>query len=468
MKRGMGTGRVAAARRDARGPGAARAALWLAAALLAAAAGRAGAEGPAPAPPAGAAAETAPAERPAATRPAAGRVAVQIEEPAPGAVLEGQLHQARIAGSASADGAGGDLYDVILVIDVSESTLKASGSDIDRDGVIGLDPANELLPPGSFPPEVASTDPQDTVLHAEVLAARTLLSGLDPRRVRVGLVSFAGEVDPTTGRRKRIDQQDAWLEVPLTHDFGQLQRGLTAVLARGAHGATNFAAALRLAVAELAGVGGGRSEPRPGAKRVVLFLTDGMPTLPIGHGNTSDPGDVEAAVRAADLAHRAGITVNTYALGTLALRYPRAATEIARRTLGTYNPVQRPGDVSAILQGTTFANVEDVVFANLTTGELSTDVRLAPDGNFTGYVPVQEGHNRVRVSALASDGSSGAVEFDLEFRKGGRSDQQKALELERLRAMNRELMLRREAEDVERFRERQRKQLELRPEPAPR
>jgi hypothetical protein len=282
--------------------------------------------------------------------------------------------------------------------------------------------------------------------------------------VRVGLVSFAGEVDPTTGKRKRMDQQDAWLEVPLTHDYGAVQRGLTAILARGAHGATNFAAALRLAVAELAGIGGGRSAPRADAKRVVLFLTDGMPTLPIGHGNTSDPGDVEAAVRAADLAHKAGVTVNTYALGTLALAYPRAATEIARRTLGTYNPVQRPGDVSAILGGTTFANVEDVVFANLTTGELSTDVRLAPDGTFAGYVPVQEGHNRVRVSALASDGSSGAVEFDLEFRKGGQSDRQKALELERLREMNRELMLQREADEVERFREQQRKQLEIRPE----
>jgi hypothetical protein len=460
MRDGQGAGAVRGA--------AARAEAWLAAAvLLAAAPGPAEETAPSrPGPAAPASKRTAPGA-PAAKAAGQARVAVLIEEPAPGTVLEGQLHQARISGSASADADRGDLYDVIIAIDVSESTLKASGSDVDRDGVIGLDPANELLPPGSFPPEVASTDPQDTVLHAEVLAARSLLAGLDARRVRVGLVSFAGEVDPTTGKRKRVDQQDAWLEVPLTHDYGLVQRGLTAVLARGAHGATNFAAAIRLAVTELAGLGGARSEPRPGAKRVVLFLTDGMPTLPIGHGNTSDPGDVEAAVRAADLAHKAGITVNTYALGTLALRYPRAATEIARRTLGTYSPVQRPGDVGAILHGTTFANVEDVVFANLTTGELSTDVRLAPDGNFTGYVPVQEGRNRVRVSALASDGSSGSVEFDLEFRKGGRSDQQKALELERLREMNRELLLRREADEVERFRERQRKQLEIRPE-APR
>jgi len=389
-------------------------------------------------------------------------VAVLVETPAPGTVLEGQLHQARITGSARANADLGDAFDVMVVIDVSASTATASGTDVDRDGVVGVDPAHELLPPGAYPSEVRSTDPQDTVLQAEVLAARALLESLDPSRVRVGVVSFAGEVDPTTGLRRRIDQHDAWLEVPLTHDYTAVQRGLTAVLARGSHGATNFAAAVRLAVAELAGVAGARSAPRDDAQKVVLFLTDGMPTLPIGRGDVEDDGDHEAAVRAADVAHKAGITINTYALGARALRYPRSATEMARRTVGNYTPVQRPGDVGVILRGTTFADVEDVVFSNLTTGELSTDVRVAPDGSFDGYVPVQEGRNRVRVTALATDGATGSVEFDLEFRKGGRTEQEKALELERLRGMNRELMLHREAEDIRRFRERQRKELELR------
>jgi hypothetical protein len=389
------------------------------------------------------------------------RVAVRVHSPAPGTVLEGQLHQAELIGSASADADLGDRFDVVLALDVSESTRAASGTDVDRDGVIGVDPRFELVPVGTYPPEVVSTDPQDTVLHAEIQAARALLESLDPKRVRVAVVSFGGEVDPTTGRRKRIDQQDAWLEVPLTDDYAQVNRALTAVLARGSNGATNFAAAIRLAIAELSGVGGGRSTPRPDARRVVLLLSDGMPTLPIGHGNKEDAGDVEAAVRAAEVARKAGITINTYALGSLALRYPKAATEIARVTLGTYTPVQSPGDIQAILQGTTFAAVEDVVFANLTTGELATDVRLAPDGSFDGFVPVQEGRNRVRVTALASDGSEGSVEFELEFRKGGLTAREKQLQLERMREMSRELLLRREADQVERFREQQRKELEL-------
>ena len=92
------------------------------------------------------------------------------------------------------------------------------------------------------------------MLHAEVQAARALLRSLDPRRVRVGVISFAGEVDPVTLKRRRIDQQDAWLEVPLTDDYAHVNRALTAILARGARGATNFAAAVRLVIAELSGV----------------------------------------------------------------------------------------------------------------------------------------------------------------------------------------------------------------------
>ena len=135
----------------------------------------------------------------------------------------------------------------------------------------------------------------------------------------------------------------------------------------------------------------------------------------MGKGNREDPGDGEAALRAAQLARSAGISINTYALGPTALQYPRVVTEMARMTVGNYTPVQNPGDIVTLLQGVTFADVEDVVLTNLSTGEFSTDVRLAPDGSFTGFVPVREGRNRVRISALASDGSRGSVELEFDF-----------------------------------------------------
>ena len=200
---------------------------------------------------------------------------------------------------------------------------------------------------------------------------------------------------------------------------------------------------------------------------MVLFLTDGVPTFPIGRGLVSDPGDIEAAISAAKLAHQAGITINTYALGPQALGFPHAVTEVARVSLGTYTPIQNPGDIIALLQGVSFANIEDVIFTNVTTGDFSTDVRLNPDGSFYGFVPVREGANRVRVTALATDGTRGEVEIEVLFGQAGLSDRELALELERIRRQNRELLLLRERQRIEEFRKRARKELELEVEKRP-
>ena len=140
---------------------------------------------------------------------------------------------------------------------------------------------------------------------------------------------------------------------------------------------------------------------------------------------------------------------------------------MARVSLGTFTPVQNPGDIIMLLQGVTFANVEDVVFTNLTTGDFSTDVRLNPDGSFQGYVPVQEGANRVRVIGLASDGSRGAVEFDFVFKRSELTGRDKLRELEDIQRQNNALELRRLELEIKAFREEQRKEITLTPEKKP-
>ncbi len=393
-------------------------------------------------------------------------VRIQIETPEAGQSVRNKVHQAPIRGSASTEASGASNFDVMIVFDVSGSTKSASGVDVDGDGEIGINPHLELLPPGTYPPDVLSTDPGDTILAAEVRAAEALLASLDPERVRVGVISFSGEMDPVSGRRVSYEQQDAWVEIPLTRDFARVATVLPGILARGPHGGTNFAAGVRLAITELAGLSGARSSPRPDSRKVILFLTDGLPTFPFGTGSVPDPGDTEAALNAARLAHKAGILINTYALGPNALSNPIAATELARITLGTYMPVQNPGEIISFLQGVSFSNIDDVVFTNLTTREVSYDVQLSPDGSFSGFVPVREGHNRVRVTALASDGSRGSVELDLDFETSGLTERELALELERIRRRNKELMLLIESERIQRFREQQRKVLELEADPA--
>ena len=388
-------------------------------------------------------------------------VRILVEEPKPGEALRNNVHQAPIRGSAMADSERPAEFDVMLVIDVSGSTEHASGVDVDGDGTVGFNPQLELVEPGRYPPEMQSTDEGDTILAAEVRAAEALIETLDPERVRVGVISFSGEMDPETGERKKWNQQDAWLDVPLTSQHDRAASAVRGILARGPHGGTNFAAGVRLAVRELAGLSGSKSPPKPGAKKVVLFLTDGLPTFPIGLGSVANPGDTEAALSAASLAHKAGITMNTYALGPNALTNPIAATEMARLTLGNFLAVRNPGDIISFLQGVTFANIEDVVFTNLTTREISTDVDLSPDGSFRGFVPVREGLNKVRITALASDGASGSVDIDLVFETSGLSERELTLELGRIRERNKQLMLLLERERIQQFRDRQRKVLEF-------
>ena len=69
--------------------------------------------------------------------------------------------------------------------------------------------------------------------------------------------------------------------------------------------------------------------------------------------------------------------------------------------------------------------------------------------------------NRVRVTALSTDGSSGSVEFDIVFETSSFTSKELALELDRIRERNKHLMLLIEREHIQRFRDQQRKVLEF-------
>jgi hypothetical protein len=347
-------------------------------------------------------------------------------------------------------------FEVIVVLDVSGSTEYPSGIDVDGDGVLG----ETQRSPVSNLPDTANTDPDDSVLAAEISAAKALLDGLDPARVHVGVISFSGEVDPMSGRRLGRGD-DALLEQALTPDYTAVRRSLDAVLLRGPNGGTNMEAGVKLALRELAALPGAVSRPRPQAKKIILFLTDGKPSLPFGLANVEDKEDMLAAIDAAQLAKVAGVMMNVYGLGPSAIDYPVAATEMAKATGGLYTPVRRPGDIVALLSGVSFANIEDVVAVNLTLMEWAgpNDILLAPDGSFQGFVPVRPGLNRIRVSALASDGSRGATEFDLNFAQQGMTGLELSAERDRIQQRNKEIQLRLERERQNAFRKQERERV---------
>jgi len=375
-------------------------------------------------------------------------VRVVVTSPETNSVVRNRTDMAPLAGFAQAGERPTD-FDVMLVVDVSGSTKEPSGSDVDGDGEVGR--KKKSLVPG-LPAQ--NSDVDDSILAAEVMAGRLLIEGLEDGRVRVGVVSFSGDVDPKTKRRRSVNQADAWLEQTLTQDYEAVFRSLEGVQARGSHGGTNMEAGIKLALRELAGLSGAQSIPREHAQKIILFLTDGAPSLPFGTSLKEDPEDIEAAVSAARLAKAGGARINVFGLGPRAVGYPIAATEMARVTGGRYTPVRNPGDILAVLTGISFANIEDVVAVNLTLGEMAEpdDVLLQPDGSFKGFFPVQPGLNRIRISALASDGSRGSTEFEIEFRHQDLTDAELAAELERIRERNRSLRLVMERERQKRFR----------------
>lgn len=397
----------------------------------------------------------------------ANAVQIEIRSPVPGETIRNKTDMAPLAGLAIA-GERPTSFDVVIVLDVSGSTAYPSGIDVDGDGMLG----ETQRSPISSQPDTPNTDPDDSVLAAEISASKALLDGLDPSRVHVGVVSFSGEVDPVTQRRLGRGD-DALLEQALTPDYAAVKRSLEATLLRGPNGGTNMQAGVKLALRELAGLPGSVSRPRAHAKKVILFLTDGKPSLPFGQANVEDKEDMLAAIDAAQLCRVAGVMLNVYGLGPSAIDYPVAATEMAKATGGLYTPVRRPGDIVAMISGVSFANIEDVVAVNLTLMEWAgpNDVLLSPDGSFQGFVPVRPGLNRIRVSALASDGSRGSTEFDLTFAQQGMSDLELTAERDRIRQRNREIQLRLERERQNAFRKQERERvLEIgieKPEDAP-
>jgi hypothetical protein len=388
-------------------------------------------------------------------------VHITITSPGAGETVKNKVTMAPIRGRARSGSGDVTDFDVMLAIDISHSTRMPSGIDVDEDGEIGINPKQELVAPGTYADDVVCSDPDDTILAAEIRAARLLLEVLDPASTQVGVIVFSGHVDPATGRRISTNQNDALVKVPLSTDFDHIRQVLDQILEEGPYGATNFAAAIQLSVIELAGLTRAYSEPRSGARKVLLMLTDGVPTFPFGQATVADPEDVEAAISAARLAHRAGITINTFALGQMALVSPFALSEISRITLGAFTAVRNPGDIVAFLQGVSFANVDAVVITNLTTGEVSYDVQLSPDGSFSAFVPVREGVNRLEVAALATDGGEERVQLDLSFEKSGLTERELAIELARIKARNQALMRLIEQKRIEAFRERQRKRVEI-------
>jgi len=316
---------------------------------------------------------------------------LRIEQPPPDAVV-GDAPGVFVAGHAVESLGGSQRLDLVVVIDTSESTARPAGVDVDGDGKVGQ--------PLSEGARAGSTDPGDSILAAEIAAAKTLAAGLDPRSTRVGVVTFAGQAEATRTGRVRIERA-ALTREPLTSDPRRLRRALDALREEGASGMTHMAAGIDVAILELLGLEGALSRHDPETTKAILFFTDGEPTLP---SLDSAAENVGAVLAAAQRARRAGVRIDSFAIGPEALAGPLSTVEMASITDGQFTPLRHPGSLVRSMSLVSFARVESLAVRNLTTGQRAHAERLHADGSWDALVPLAPGANELEVEVRGAGG----------------------------------------------------------------
>jgi hypothetical protein len=178
---------------------------------------------------------------------------------------------------------------------------------------------------------------------------------------------------------------------------------LADVLAREPTGNTHMAAGLDLATRELA--------TGAGSERLVIFFTDGQPTLP--HGPARERENILAVFDAADRAARAGVRIHSFAVGADALEGPLAVVEMAARTGGSFTAVPDPGDLPQLMRDLHFTRLRDVAIRNATTGTDAHLFRLAADGSWIGFLQLKPGSNRIELHARADWGADASRDLEV-------------------------------------------------------
>jgi Mg-chelatase subunit ChlD len=355
-----------------------------------------------------------PAEVPAAAPPPERQtvglrdLTVEIETPGNGEIVGDELG-VFLSGRAIAPYGDFQTLDVVFVIDTSGSTAAPSGMDVNGNGTVG---SPQLGVVGSVL-GLGSTDAGDSILSAEVAAARQFLSRLDARRTRVALVTFAGE-DLGDGVFERPSPDSALTEVGLTHEYRDVEKALLRVLRRGPSGLTHMAAGVDQATIELLGLRGAYSKKDPKSDKIVVFLTDGQPVMPRG-------GPTQAVLRAAQRGKKAGVRFYTFGIGEEALAGPLAITQLAEVTGGTFTPVREAGRLPQLIAEVDFAEIETLTVRNVTLGTPAHAVEMGADGTFGALVPLKAGKNEIEVVAVSSDGRTAKDSVAVSYAPDARS-----------------------------------------------
>jgi hypothetical protein len=316
------------------------------------------------------------------------RVYLEVDEPHSGDLVREPLGLLEVRGWVGTGLRG--RHDVMIVVDRSASAFRASGVDVDGDGVVG----RTLTTPLAEHPVLWTTDFGDTIVSAELTAARRLIERLDSETTRMGLVSFGG---------------NAKLEAPLGSSRAVLLAALEKIPPTPNENGTYIYGALEEAI-----VAFGPSAPDPADRRQrqILLLSDGISTAP------HPPAAAQAtSVHAARNAARAGARIYAFALGPAAAQRREQFEEIVRANGGDLVVLDAPADIVEFVPYMSWTRIAKIELANATTGAAGRAVRLFPDGSFDGFATLALGRNEIRLRAVSEGGASETITRWVTFEK---------------------------------------------------
>ena len=279
--------------------------------------------------------------------------------------------------------------DVVIAVDLSLSTLRPSGIDLDEDGVIGK-LRGSVISRGTrdVPSRAWTTDFDDTVSHVELEAARALILALGHRRNRIGLVSY------TERGRVRAEVGE-----PISA-LAALERFRVSDISSG----TSIAAALKKSRELLESL-----DPASGRQRTLLLFTDGRPTAP-----TNAYLAWLRAVYEAGLLPASDIGLYIFSFGDVGSQEADFLLEMAGvaegRLFRVMNPRRLLEDLPPVQLAPRWLEIE-----NTTNGSGGRAVRTFSDGRFDAFVQLVPGENHIRVLAELGDGKLQRWEQDVHY-----------------------------------------------------
>jgi hypothetical protein len=220
---------------------------------------------------------------------------------------------------------------------------------------------------------------------------------------------------------------------------------------------TNFGDAIGAAQRMLQPEDGAARGAPGGRDQSILLLSDGAPTLP-PHGDRAR----QHALYAASAAAAAGIRVFAFELAREPGQHS-VLEEIALRSGGRFERLERPGDAIARLRRTDLAGLEELSVANATTGKPGRALRTFPDGSFDALVELAPGPNRIVITATTTNGAHASEERVVVRTAGGSEAGERAL-LDELKRRTQETAI---WAEMERERRAPKAELEIRLEPTP-